>query len=184
MNRKQTLAALAALLCLWCGPGEAAQYFAPRYSIMDSGQIQPLLAVKFNGSEALPVKAQLTRSSGDEKILVLGWPEGSSVGLCTFQKGVEYALYKLTLRPGKEDLLVLSYGKKGPGKTRLEDLTVIGEDSMGRIRSLAVSGFVPSEVFNSPLQIRQDEAVLFLDRAPRVLAIQAAGTDGYSVTQE
>lgn len=184
MKSQWKLAVVGALLCFASSVVEAAQYFAPRYTVMDSGQIQPSLAVRFNGGQPCVIKAQLHGAAGSGKILVLGWPEGNSVGLCTFQNSVEYALYKLTFRPGKEDLLVLGYGKRGTGKTRLEELSIIGADSLGKIRQLPVSGFIPEEVFNSPLQIRQDQAVLFLDPAPRVMALQAAGTDGYSVSQE
>ena len=86
-------------------------------------------------------------------------------------------MYKLHFRERKEDLLVLSYGSRGTGRTRLEDVSVIGSDAMGYVRPLPVAGFVPEEVFNSPLQIRDSEAVLFLDSAAQVMRIgwDAAG---------
>ena len=43
---------------------------------------------------------------------------------------------------------------------------------MGEVRQLPVANFVPTSVFNSPLQIRQNEAILFLDRAPKVMSIK------------
>lgn len=42
-----------------------------------------------------------------------------------------------------------------------------------------MNGFVPTAVFNSPLQIRQQEAVLFLEQAPHVLVLRADGENGY-----
>ncbi len=47
-----------------------------------------------------------------------------------------------------------------------------------------MAGFTPVDVFNSPLQIRQQEAVLFLAQAPHVLTIQADGENGYAVGVE
>lgn len=119
---------------------------------------------------------------GSEKVLVLGWQVGDGVGLCTLQKGVEYALYRLDFRPGKQDILILSYGHRGTGKTHLNEVSVIGEDSLGVIRQLPVVGFSPVDVFNSPLQIRQQEAVLFLEQAPHVLVLQADGENGYAAS--
>ena len=60
----------------------------------------------------------------------------------------------------------MSYGHRGTGRTHLNDVAIIGEDALGVTRSLPVAGFTPVDVFNSPLQIRQQEAVLFLAQAP------------------
>lgn len=89
MKSQWKLAVVGALLCFASSVVEAAQYFAPRYTVMDSGQIQPSLAVRFNGGQPCVIKAQLHGAAGSGKILVLGWPEGNSVGLCTFQNSVE-----------------------------------------------------------------------------------------------
>ena len=162
------------LLAMFLGIGgpmgaEAAQYFAPR-------------TVEFRKGLPQKIGASLTGAAGSEKVLVLGWQVGDGVGLCTLQKGVEYALYRLDFRPGKQDILVLSYGRRGTGKTHLNEVSVIGEDSLGVIRQLPVVGFAPVDVFNSPLQIRQQEAVLFLAEAPHVLVLQADGENGYAVS--
>ena len=57
-------------------------------------------------------------------------------------------------------------------KRQLRDLSVIGADVLGNVRPLPIAGFQPVAVFNSPLQIRQEEAILFLDRAPKVLSLK------------
>ena len=180
MKNTWEIALLAVMLGLG-GPaaGEAAQYFAPRYNLSANGQLQPPLTVEFQKGVPQKISASLTGTDGGEKVLVLGWQVGDGVGLCTLQKGVDYALYKLDFRPGKQDILVLSYGHRGTGKTHLNEVTVIGEDSLGVIRQLPVNGFVPTAVFNSPLQIRQQEAVLFLEQAPHVLVRRADGENGY-----
>lgn len=175
-----------ALLAVFLGMGgpavEAAQYFAPRYSLSANGQLQPPLTVEFRKGMPQKISASLTGAAGSEKVLVLGWQVGDGVGLCTLQKGVEYALYRLDFRPGKQDILVLSYGHRGTGKTHLNEVSVIGEDALGVIRQLPVAGFSPVDVFNSPLQIRQQEAVLFLEEAPHVLVLRADGENGYAAS--
>lgn len=178
------MAIAALLLGLGVQAADAAQYFAPRYNLSSNGQLQPPLTVEFTRGNPQKISAGLTGPATGEKVLVLGWQVEDSVGLATFQKGVEYALYKLDFRPGRQDILVLSYGHKGTGRTHLNDVAVIGEDSLGVIRNLPVAGFVPTDVFNSPLQIRQQEAVLFLEQAPHVLTIQADGENGYTVGVE
>lgn len=178
------MAIAALLLGLGVQAADAAQYFAPRYNLSSNGQLQPPLTVEFTRGNPQKISAGLTGPATGEKVLVLGWQVEDSVGLATFQKGVEYALYKLDFRPGRQDILVLSYGHKGTGRTHLNDVAVIGEDSLGVIRNLPVAGFVPTDVFNSPLQIRQQEAVLFLEQAPHVLTIQVDGENGYTVGVE
>ncbi len=178
------IALVALLLGLGVQAADAAQYFAPRYNLSSNGQLQPPLTVEFTRGNPQKISAGLTGPATGEKVLVLGWQVEDSVGLATFQKGVEYALYKLDFRPGKQDILVLSYGHKGTGRTHLNDVAVIGKDSLGVIRNLPVAGFAPTDVFNSPLQIRQQEAVLFLEQAPHVLTIQADGENGYTVGVE
>ena len=178
------MAIAALLLGLGVQAADAAQYFAPRYNLSSNGQLQPPLTVEFTRGNPQKISAGLTGPATGEKVLVLGWQVEDSVGLATFQKGVEYALYKLDFRPGRQDILVLSYGHKGTGRTHLNDVAVIGEDSLGVIRNLPVAGFVPTDVFNSPLQIRQQEAVLFLEQAPHVLTIQEDGENGYTVGVE
>ena len=164
------------------GNGRAGSGSSPRYSLSANGQLQPPLTVEFRKGMPQKISASLTGAVGSEKVLVLGWQVGDGVGLCTLQKGVEYALYRLDFRPGKQDILILSYGHRGTGKTHLNEVSVIGEDSLGVIRQLPVVGFSPVDVFNSPLQIRQQEAVLFLEQAPHVLVLQADGENGYAAS--
>lgn len=181
MKIQRGMVLLTLLLGLGVPAAEAAQYFAPRYNLSSNGQLQPPLTVEFTKGQPRKISASLTGAAGSEKVLVLGWQVADGVGLATFTKGVEYALYKLDFRPGKQDILVLSYGHKGTGRTHLNDVAVIGEDSLGVIRNLPVAGFTPTDVFNSPLQIRQQQAVLFLEQAPHVLNLQADGENGYAV---
>ena len=173
------LVALACLLPLQVS--EAAQYFAQRYGFTQNGQLTPALSVEFIKGNPERISAIVTNVEGN-KVLSLGFMAGEQVSLFTFQKGQDYALYKLNFRPNREDLLILSYGKKGTGRTPLAEVSVIGEDALGVVRQLPVGGFIPVEVFNSPLQIRQREAVLFLEQAPKVLKIAADGQYSYGIS--
>ena len=92
MKNTWEIALLAVMLGLG-GPaaGEAAQYFAPRYNLSANGQLQPPLTVEFQKGVPQKISASLTGTDGGEKVLVLGWQVGDGVGLCTLQKGVDYA---------------------------------------------------------------------------------------------
>lgn len=177
--KKQMAAAALLLLSLagFSARGETAQFFAQKYGFTSASHLQPALSVNFNGTAACPITGTQADLVGGRRVMVLAYLDQGKIQLCTFQKGAEYVMYKLHFREGKEDLLVLSYGSRGTGRTRLEDVSVIGSDAMGYVRPLPVAGFVPEEVFNSPLQIRDSEAVLFLDSAAKVMRIgwDAAG---------
>ncbi|MCH3949933.1 MAG: hypothetical protein LKE33_03210 [Acidaminococcus sp.] len=171
--KKQMAAAALLALCLagYSAGGEAAQFFAQKYGFSAAGTLQPALAVKFDKDTARPITGSLVAQDGGRRVMTLAYLDGGNIKLCTFQRGVNYLMYKLHFREGKEDLLVLSYGSKGAGRTMLEDVSVIGSDAMGYVRLLPIAGFNPVEVFNSPLQIRGNEAVLFLDSAAKVMRI-------------
>ena len=184
MHKKWEAAALALALTLPIPTFQAAQYFAPKYGFSQNGQLQPALTVEFTKGVPRQISAILTGTPGSERVMALAWQNDQNIGLVAYPKGVDYALYKLKFRPGKEDFLFLSYGKHGVGRTHLNEVSVIGEDALGVVRPLPVVGFEPVDVFNSPLQIRQNQAVLFLEDAPHVLALSADGAMGYLVDVE
>jgi hypothetical protein len=152
--------------------GETAQFFAQHYTFSADGHLQPALSVSFIDGESRPVTAVLGAKEGGERAMTLAYQEQGKIALQMFQKGSQYVLYKLKFRSGHEDLLVLSYGERGAGKTKLNDVSIIGADALGQVRLLPVATFQSVAVFNSPLQIRQNEAILFLDRAPKVMSIK------------
>ena len=167
---RKFLALSAFLLLLVAGflpQGEAAQFFAQHYTFTAEGQLQPPLAVEFVKGDVRPISAVLAGPHDGAKVMTLAYNERGQIALYSFQKGNQYVLYRLRFRENQEDLLILSYGK-----TELRDLSVIGADVLGNVRPLPIAGFQPVAVFNSPLQIRQEEAILFLDRAPKVLSLK------------
>ena len=134
--------------------------------------MQPPLSVEFVKGDVRPISAVLAGLHDGAKVMTLAYHEHGQIALYSFQKGTQYVLYRLRFRENQEDLLILSYGPRGAGKTELRDLSVIGADVLGNVRPLPIAGFQPVAVFNSPLQIRKDEAILFLDRAPKVLSLK------------
>lgn len=172
---RKFLALSAFLLLLAAGflpQGEAAQFFAQHYTFTAEGQLQPPLSVEFVKGDVRPISAVLAGLHDGAKVMTLAYHEHGQIALYSFQKGNQYVLYRLRFRENQEDLLILSYGPRGAGKTELRDLSVIGADVLENVRPLPIAGFQPVAVFNSPLQIRKDEAILFLDRAPKVLSLK------------
>ena len=96
--RDMALAAL--LLGLGVQAADAAQYFCAPLQPEQQRTAAASLTVEFTKGQPKKISASLTGSAGGEKVLVLGWQVEDGVGLATFQKGVEYALYKLDFRPG------------------------------------------------------------------------------------
>ncbi|MCH3915459.1 MAG: hypothetical protein LKJ99_05150 [Acidaminococcaceae bacterium] len=176
---------LMAMIC-WLIPiksGIAAQYFATKYAFTDQGQLQTPLFVKFSDTEQKKVKAIVTHMDTEDRTLLVACSEGEDVFLADFNKGYEYALYKINFRDNKEDLLILGYGKRGTGKTSLNSLDIVGLNEEGQIGLLPVSGFEKVNVFNSPLQIRNREAVLFRDKGSRLVTLSwFKNGDEYLVT--
>ena len=162
-------------LALWLlpmGQSSAAQYFATRYAFTAQGQLQTPLVVNFSGQQPKKIKAIVTHMDTNDRTLLVACAEDDDVFLADFNKGYEYALYKLNFRgENREDLLILSYGQRGTGKTELKGLDVVGMNSAGRISRLPISGFNEVNVFNSPLQIRNKEAVLFRDKGGQLLTL-------------
>jgi hypothetical protein len=163
--------------------GETAQYFANRYTFTDQGQLQTPLLVKFSEAEQKKVKALVTHINTDDRTLLVACSDGDDVFLADFNKGYDYALYKINFRDKKEDLLILGYGKRDTGKTALNSIDIVGMNDEGRISVLPISGFSKVNVFNSPLQIRNKEAVLFRDKGSRLVTISwFKNGDEYLVT--
>lgn len=176
---------MLAAIC-WMLPGkqgETAQYFATKYAFTEQGQLQTPLEVNFTGTEQKKVKAVVTHMNTDDRTLLVACAEGDDVFLADFNKGYEYAMYKIKFRGDKEDLLILGYGQRGTGKTALNSLDILGMNSSGKIGLLPISGFAKINVFNSPLQIRNKEAVLFRDKGGQLLTISwFANNEEYLVT--
>ncbi len=163
--------------------GETAQYFANRYTFTDQGQLQTPLLVKFSEAEQKKVKALVTHINTDDRTLLVACSDGDDVFLADFNKGYDYALYKINFRDKKEDLLILGYGKRDTGKTALNSIDIVGMNDEGRISVLPISGFSKVNVFNSPLQIRNKEAVLFREKGSRLVTISwFKNGDEYLVT--
>lgn len=98
-------------------------------------------------------------------------------------KGYEYILYKVRFRSAvQDDLLILGYGKRGVGRTSLKEVAVLGAAADGTVAKLPVNGFKEVQVFNSPLQVRDKQAVLFRDKVNGLVVIGADKTgNGYVV---
>lgn len=162
---------------------EAAQYFAAKYSFTDKGELTEPLMMNFKTLGKKRIAAKITASNNNNKILMLACSMGEDVFMTTLDNGDEYAMYKIKFRPQEEeDLLILSYGPHGTGKTALKGVTVIGEVGGTTITTLPVVGFTETFVFNSPLQVRNNQAVLFRDKAAQLVTIEYdKALEGYTV---
>ncbi len=83
-------------------------------------------------------------------------------------------MYKVGLRDNEhQELLILSYGKRGTGRTTLKGVDIIGvNDITGQVTALPVEGFKEVTLFNSPLQVRPDKTVvLFRDKIQSMVSI-------------
>jgi len=162
---------------------EAAQYFAQSFHFTDEGKLDKPLQVAFSKTLVKHVKALLSPLNTEQKMLLLACPEGEDVFVTYCNKSYEYVLYKVKFRgEDKEDLLILGYGKRGVGRTELKEVAVIGMNALGELEKLPLSGFKEVLVFNSPLQVRDKQAVLFRDKVNALVTISADKTgEGYSV---
>jgi len=167
------LCLLAVSFMVWDSPRtQAAQYFAKRYTFTEQGELALPLIMKFKDLGEKKLAAKIMPLNSKTNILTMACSLGNDVFLTTVNNGYEYALYKIDFRPGNEDLVILSYGQKGTGKTELEGIAVLGQDDNKTLSFLPLRGFSPVAVFNSPLQIRNKQAVLFRDRAAALITVE------------
>lgn len=155
-------------------PAEAAkQVFAQQYSFDSRGELKQPLTMFFKANMPIQIKAVVSPLDEMHNLLLVAFPEGTSVFAINIAKGYEYALYKLELREkGSQELLILSYGKRGTGRTALKGIDIIGSNDMGTIVSLPVVGFKEVTLFNSPLQVRPNRSlILFRDKMQSVVNI-------------
>lgn len=166
------LLVFALALASYMPSGEAAQYFAARYTFNNQGELAAPLTLELKTLGKKNVAAKLQPVNATTKTLMLACSMGEDVFMTTLTNGYDYALYKLKFRPDEEeDLLILSYGPHGTGKTLLKGITIIGEASGSVLKTLPVAGFSEVSVFNSPLQVRNKEAVLFRDRGTQLVRL-------------
>lgn len=164
--------ALLAFSAFTLGTSEAAQFFANKYAFTSQGELATPLIMDFKTLGKRRLEARITPFNNAYKILTMACSLGEDVFMTSLNSGFDYALYKIKFRPdNEEDLLILSYGPHGTGKTSLKGITVIGETKEGTIKLLPVSGFNETMVFNSPLQIRDRQAVLFKDKGSELVSL-------------
>jgi len=159
---------------MFCGQQEtqAAQFFAKRYTFTNQGDLTAPITMRFKTLGEKNIAAKLSPLNPKTNILTLACSMGTDVFLSVINNGYEYDLYKIIFRDGNEDLLIISYGPRGTGKTELQGIAVIGEDNSHSLAPLPLRGFSPVAVFNSPLQIRNTQAVLFRDKANTLVTIE------------
>ena len=153
---------------------EASQVFAQQYGFNTKGELQQPLMISFKAKESTPIKAAVSPLDELHNILLIAFPEGREVFAVNLFKGYDYALYKVGLRDNEhQELLILSYGKRGTGRTTLKGVDIIGvNDITGQVVSLPVVGFKEVTLFNSPLQVRPDKTVvLFRDKIQSMVSI-------------
>lgn len=153
---------------------EASQVFAQQYGFNTKGELQQPLMISFKAKESTPIKAAVSPLDELHNILLIAFPEGREVFAVNLFKGYDYALYKVGLRDNEhQELLILSYGKRGTGRTTLRGVDIIGvNDITGQVVSLPVVGFKEVTLFNSPLQVRPDKTVvLFRDKIQSMVSI-------------
>lgn len=155
-------------------PVEAAtQVFAQQYGFNEQGELRQPLTVFFKSNQPTQIKAVVNNLDEKHNLLLVAFSESNDVFAANVAKGYEYALYKIELRePGSQELLILSYGKRGTGRTPLNGVDIIGTNDMGKIVILPVVGFKEVTLFNSPLQVRPNKTViLFRDKMQSVVNI-------------
>ena len=153
---------------------EAAQVFAQQYGFNNKGELQQPLMISFKAKESTQIKAVVSPLDELHNILLIAFPEGREIFAVNLFKGYDYALYKVGLRDNEhQELLVLSYGKRGTGRTALKGVDIIGaNDITGQVVLLPVVGFKEVTLFNSPLQVRPDKTVvLFRDKIQSMVSI-------------
>jgi len=152
----------------------SSQVFAQQHGFNAKGELQQPLMISFNAKEPKQIKAVVSPLDELHNILLIAFPDGRGIFAANVVKGYNYALYKVGLRDDvHQELLVLSYGKHGTGKTVLKGVDIIGaNDITGQIISFPVVGFKEVTLFNSPLQVRPDKTVmLFRDKIQSMVAI-------------
>lgn len=172
--KKLVIFALVMGLIMVMEPVDAAQQvFAQQYGFNEQGELKQPLTVLFKANQLTQIKATVKDLDDKNKLLLLAFPEGNSVFAANVIKGSEYALYKTELRePGSQELLILSYGKHGTGRTPLNGVDIIGMNELGKIVFLPVAGFKEVTLFNSPLQVKPNKIlVLFRDKIQSVVNI-------------
>lgn len=153
---------------------EASQVFAQQYGFNTKGELQQPLMISFNLKESTQIKAVVSPLDELHNILLIAFPEGREIFAVNLFKGYDYALYKVGLRDNEhQELLILSYGKRGTGRTALKGVDIIGvTDVTGQVAVLPVVGFKEVTLFNSPLQVRPDKTVvLFRDKIQSIVSI-------------
>ena len=153
---------------------EASQVFAQQHGFNAKGELQQPLMISFKAKESTQIKATVSPLDELHNILLIAFLEGREVFAFNLFKGYDYALYKVGLRDNEhQELLILSYGKRGTGRTTLKGVDIIGvNDITGQVTALPVVGFKEVTLFNSPLQVRPDKTVvLFRDKIQSMVSI-------------
>ena len=119
------------------------------------------------------VKATIKGNASDHRILSLACLDGSDIFMYSLDNGYDYAMYTVSMRDNEhQEILILSYDKRTTGKTNLNGISVIGNDSVNRVALLPLQGFRQVSVLNSPLQIKSDRtAQLYRDKLRAMVTI-------------
>jgi len=152
----------------------ASQVFAQQYGFNTKGEMQQPLMISFKPKEQTQITAKISPLDELHNILLIAFPNGRDIFAVNFVKGYGYALYKVGLREnGYQELLVLSYGKHGTGRTVLKGIDIIGaNDVTGKTTIFPVAGFKEVTLFNSPLQVKPNgTVVLFRDKLQSLVTI-------------
>ena len=161
----------AGIFGLGANKAQAAQYFANRYSFTQQGELAAPLFMHFKEVGKKKMEVKLSPFNSTTSILTVACSLGEDMFLTNLSNGFSYALYKIDFRPGQEDLLILCYGPTGTGKTMLKGVSIIGEEN-AVVRTLPIAGFEEVAVFNSPLQVRNKQAVLFRDKGAELVMVE------------
>ncbi len=151
----------------------ANQVFAMKAAFTAQGELQRPLILKFSGGDETRVKATIKGNASDHRILSLACLDGSDIFMYSLDNGYDYAMYTVSMRDNEhQEILILSYDKRTTGKTNLNGISVIGNDSVNRVALLPLQGFRQVSVLNSPLQIKSDRtAQLYRDKLRAMVTI-------------
>ena len=151
----------------------APQVFVQQYGFNETGALKQPLTIAFDSANTKEITATLSPNDESHRTLLVAFPMGEKIFAKTLTNGYNYGIYKVSLRRSEmQELLILSQGKRGTGKTALKEIVIIGTDDAGNIVELPINGFKEVNVLNSPLQIRSNKtAVLFRDQIRKMLVI-------------
>lgn len=164
MNR--VIKVLAFCLCLGCSALAGSVYAENRhimqkYAFTPQGALSTPLTVDF-GSGQKNILIEKKDLSNEQKLLLLAFAldEDDVFALQLFASR-DYSIYRTSLRDDRQEIIVLGLGPVNGKKVQLKEMYIVGEDDAGAVTAMPVRGFVPVEVLNAPMNLDNNNSIVF-----------------------